>query len=57
MLFQLFEKLANVIDTIYDGISKIWRAFADGPLFYFTFYLLLVITGIIVIITAICEEV
>ena len=57
MIFQLFDKLANMIDSIYDGISKLWRSFADGPLFYVLFYLVLTISGIIVIITAICEEV
>ena len=39
--FQLFDTLANIIDSIYDGISKLWRFFADGPLFYFLFYLIL----------------
>ena len=57
MIFQMFDKLADIVDGIYDAVSKIWRAFADGPLLYFVFYLILFVTGIIVIVTAICEEV
>ena len=45
MIFQIFDKLANIVDAIYNAISKIWRSFADGPLFYFVFYLILFITG------------
>ena len=37
-------------------MAEIWRWFADGILQHIVFYLLLLISGLIVIITAVCEE-
>lgn len=56
LLFTLLDALARIIDVISSVWKKIWRKFVDGPLQDFVFYLILSVSGIIVMVTALCEE-
>ncbi|MEC8382174.1 MAG: TRAP transporter large permease subunit [Myxococcota bacterium] len=55
-LFSLLDTIAGIVDGINQAWRKCWRWFADGILQHIVFYLLLLISGIVVIISAVCEE-
>ena len=55
-LFSLLDVIAGFVDGISQTWQRFWRWFADGILQHIVFYLLLLISGLIVIITAVCEE-
>ena len=57
LLIRVFDGLALIIDRFFDGINRLWRSFADGPLQDFFFYLILTISGIIVLFKASFQEI
>jgi len=57
LLIRFFDGMALVIDGFVDRVSTGWRSFADGPFQGFLFYLILTISGIIVLFKAAFQEV
>ncbi len=55
-LFSSMETLASLIDAFSNFISRKWTTFKEGPLREFIIFILLVVTGLIIIIEALCEE-
>lgn len=56
LFFSLLESFAVQVEKLSSFIQNIWTGFKEGPLRSFFFYLILCITGIIVLLEAICEE-
>jgi C4-dicarboxylate transporter, DctM subunit len=56
LFFSLLESFALRIEKLSNFIRDTWTSFREGPLRSFFFYLILCITGIIVLLEAICEE-
>lgn len=55
-IFAIFDVLASIIDFVTGRIKRLWTSILNGPLQSIFFYLILIITGLFVIITALCEE-
>ena len=55
-LFWSMEALASLIDAFSNFISRKWSAFKDGPLKEVIIFLLMFITGLWIIVEALCEE-
>ncbi|MEC7986259.1 MAG: TRAP transporter large permease subunit [Myxococcota bacterium] len=55
-IFRIFDSLAKIIERISDSIQNVWNRLVQGPLQSLFFYLILLISALIVIVKAICEE-
>ena len=55
-MFEFLEWIAQKLSRLTNRIEKLWEWLSNGPLQTFFFYLILLLTGILVIFRAIFEE-
>ena len=56
-LFKGMDYMASLVDACSAFIQQVWNRFKQGPLTAFWLALLVCVTGLIIIIKAVCEEV
>jgi C4-dicarboxylate transporter, DctM subunit len=56
LLVASFDALERLITAVQNGVSGAWRAVRDGPLQNVLFWLILIVTGLLIIVRAVLEE-